>query len=143
MTKFNNERRIVLKGAAVAGIASSMPIAAGAALKPVVDGLERSEFPMPDFKSVEGDSVKLRSALGETMTAEIVEVSDMPFTCQAHVRPAHLRSCAKVVRFEVAGAADLESDLYQVSHSQLGKMELLMTSVPDAAGKVALEAVFN
>ena len=143
MSEFKSERRSLLKSAAIGGVAVSLPISVSAALKPVVDGLERAEFPMPDFNSVKGDSVAIRSVLGDRHQAEVIEVSEMPFACQAHTRPAHLRSCAKVVRFKVADAGLFENEVYQLSHPQLGKMDLLLSVVPNANGELGLEAVFN
>ena len=143
MSNSNKERRTLLKGVAVTGAIASIPFSASAALKRVVDGIEPSGYPTPNFESVKGELVNLKTQSGVSYKAKIAEVSELSFHCQTHKRPAHLRSCTTVVRFEVANAAELESDLYQLSHSTLGKMDLLMTMVPNIKGQMALEAVFN
>jgi hypothetical protein len=108
-----------------------------------LDQLQRSEFPLPDFDSHLNELVTIRQPDGDTLGAEIESVDDVTSECSQHRRPDYLRSCAKVVRFKVDGAEHLKSEIYQVHHSALGKMDLLLTAVPNTKGEYGLEAVFN
>jgi hypothetical protein len=143
MSNFKNKRRSLLKVVAVTGAAASMPVTASATLKPIFGALHKAEFPMPDFASVVGEAVSIVCADGIALKAEIAEVQELEFNCAAHKRPNYLRSCASVVRFRVADTKPFSNDTYQLKHSKLGKMDLLLSVVPDANGELGLEAVFN
>ena len=143
MSEFKSERRSLLKGAVIGGAAASVPMSVSAALKPIADQLERSEFPLPDFASVVGESVSVKCAAGVSHSAKITEVSELHANSNTHVRPAHLRSCATVVRFNVADSQAFDNEVYRIAHPQLGSMELLLSVVPDAKGVMGLEAIFN
>ena len=138
-----NQRRSFLQGVALGGAAVSLPMSVSAALKPIADQVERSEFPMPDFASVVGESVLVKCAAGVSHSAKITEVSELHANCNTHVRPAHLRSCATVVRFNVVDTEAFDNEVYPVAHPQLGNMDLLLSVVPDANGVMGLEAIFN
>ncbi|MGH1541827.1 MAG: DUF6916 family protein [Arenicella sp.] len=143
MSKINNQRRSLLKGAALTGAAASMPLSAGAAVTPIFDKLQRDEFPLPDFASAVEDLVSIQTEDGSVLNATIESVQDMAFECAQHSRPNYLRHCAKVVRFKLANAEQLKNEVYQVKHSKLGKMDLLLSAVPDAQGTWGLEAILN
>lgn len=139
----NNNRRTFLQGAALTGVAAVTPISASTAIQTITDKLERAEFALPDFSAFVGDSVSIKTADGLIVDAIIAEVSDMQCESKQHKRPAYLRACAKVVRFKVAEGKQFVNDVHQVEHAQLGKMDLLLSAVPNADGVIALEAVFN
>ena len=143
MSKFKNERRSLLKGAAIGGAVASLPVSVSAALKPIADHLERADFLIPDFVSVVGETVSVTSANGIPHAAEITEVSEIHSNCSTHPRPVYVRSSAQVVRFRVADTAPFGNDVYCVSHANLGSMDLLLSVVPDARGELGLEAIFN
>ena len=141
--KFEKQRRSFLQGSVLAGAAAGASLPVGASLQPVFDKVQKAEFPMPDFKAVAGESVSIRSADGQSYRAKLVEVQEMNFQCQHHQRPAYLRDCSVVARFEVSSIESFSDDVYQLSHDKLGKMDVLFSVVPDTTGKLALEAVFN
>jgi hypothetical protein len=133
----------LLKGVVFAGATASMPITASEALNPVFSALQKAEFPMPEFKSVLGEGVLILSADGVAHNAEIAEVQELNYHNPEHVRPNYLRSCATAVRFHVLDTQPCSNNNFQLNHSTLGKMDLLLSVVPDANGNLGLEAVFN
>lgn len=139
----NKQRRSFLQGGALAGVAVAMPLSAGAALKAAADGLEKTEFPLPDFATLVGESVVVSNVDGLRLKATIEEVADINYASDPVQRPGYLRPNAKVVRFSLDDDVPCENTLYQVSHAKLGRMELLLAPVPDAKGKLGLEAIFN
>ena len=143
MSRFKNERRSLLKGVVATGAAASLPLSVSAALKPILDEVQKAEFPMPDFVSAVGDTVSIRCTAGISHTAEIAEVAELPFNCASHTRPGYLRGCASVVRFRVTEIEAFGNEVYRLAHPQLGKMDVLLSVVPDARGELGLEAVFN
>ena len=141
--KIVQPRRSFLQGAAIAGAVVSLPLSASAALQPLLDKVQSTEFSMPDFESITGQTVSIRTAQGTTHKGVISEVQNIEFQCSTHSRPTYLRAHSKVVRFNVVDADTIVSDLHQVKMPQLGKMDMLLTVVPDADGVMGLEAVFN
>ncbi|MEM7357657.1 MAG: hypothetical protein AAF431_00965 [Pseudomonadota bacterium] len=139
----DKNRRSFLQGAALAGAAVAAPLTATAAAKKAADSLQRAEFPMPDFDSIAGDTVSITTVEGIVAKGVIEEVKDLPVDSPLDARPGYVRHCAKVVRFKVAGADQFNNELHQVKHSKLGKMDLLLSAVPDADGNYGLEAIFN
>lgn len=139
----DKNRRSFLQGAAIAGAAAAAPVTASAAIKAASDTLQRAEFAMPDFESAAGDKVSITTADGIVAKGVIEEVKDLPVESPLDSRPGHVRHCAKIVRFKVAGADQFNNELHQVKHSKLGKMDLLLSAVPDANGNYGLEAIFN
>lgn len=147
----NQQRRAVLKRAAVSGVAASLPFSASAAVTPdlshnlhrVFDQVQRAEFVQPDFAAVLDETVLISAQNGQQYVGQVASVDDMHFTCTHHQRPNYLHNCAKVVRFKVVNAQQLSNDVYQVQHVKLGQLDLLLSAVPDAQGQWGLEAVFN
>ena len=145
MSDIKVARRTVLKSAAIGGAtaAAGLSATATAALKPIADTLERNEFPTPDFESAVGDKVSITDFDGILQKAKLVEVVDLEFNSAMHTRPAHLRASSKVVRFETDNAHEFDNKMYSVKHKTLGRMDLLLSAVPDEKGVVSLEAVIN
>ena len=139
----DNKRRSFLQGATVGGVAIAAPLTSTAAFSSLADTLQRAEFPVPDFAGRLGESVKIQNSAGVSIKATIREVSDLLYSTDAKHRPTYLCANAKVVRFELDDASQFVNDTYQVSHANLGKLDLLLAPVPDADGVVGLEAIFN
>ena len=141
--KTDRKRRMLLQGAAIGTVAAGAPLTAGAAVQPVLDKLQRGEFPTPDFDSFLGESVSLKGADGLRHRATIAEVENLSYECSMHRRPSFVKDCATVVRLEVADVEAFDDQVYQMSHPQLGKHPVMFSVVPDKKGDLALEAVFN
>ena len=139
----NKQRRALLQGASLGGLATAIPLASAATAKFAADALQRHEFPTPDFDSLIGDKVTVDNQDGHTVKAEVVEVIELAFDSNLHQRPGYLRPGAKLVRLEVQGDEHFQGDLCTVSHQKLGKLQLLVTQVPNKHGKIGLEVVFN
>lgn len=139
----DKNRRSFLQGAALAGATAATPVTASAVIKTTANTLQANEFPLPEFESMTGLPVTILSSGGDVYSGIVVEVESVEFECSMHARPAYLRACSKVVRFEVENAQELVSDIYQVRLPKHGKMDLMLTVVPDVKGRFGVEAVFN
>ncbi|RBP48758.1 DUF6916 family protein [Arenicella xantha] len=138
-----NRRRSFLQCVTLGGVAIASPLTSTAALNSLADGLQRTEFPLPDFDNLIGEVVQISCVDSGVCHATVSEVANIEFESDTVQRPKYLRQTAKVVRFDVDGTMEFSNTLYHVSHPMLGKLELLLSPVPDADGAIGLEAVFN
>ncbi len=139
----NKNRRSFMQGSVIAGAAAVVPLGHSTVAQAAADKLQKMEFPLPDFAALEGDEVRIKKSDNTVVTAVIEEVSDIENQSRQHQRPAYLRDNTKVVRFNLSGAESFDNEIYQVSHEKLGKLDLLLSVVPDAKGRLGLEAIFN
>lgn len=141
--KTDKQRRLLLQSAAVGSVAAGAPLVSSASAKPLLDKIQRDEFPTPDFESFLGETVQLKGDTGVHHKATIVEVENLSYECAVHRRPGFLKECATVLRLNVDNIEDFDDQVYQLSHAKLGKHQLMFTVVPNAKGNFGLEAVFN
>ena len=139
----SKSRRNFIKSVGTAGAVSTLPVAGAAFSCDNKDTASLAGTDISPFQQAVGEKVTLTDAEGISHKATITEVQEMEFECAQHKRPAHLPKCANVVRFELDDAGELAGDVYRLKHSTLGKMDLLLSAVPDKTGVVGLEAVFN
>jgi len=139
----NKKRRAFLQGVGVVSAAVSVPSTAAVMLQAVADRVQRAEFPTPDFESFSGQTVKIKLSDDSFVDAVIEEVQELSFQSKIHFRPAHVRSCAKIVRFKLGNVKSIKNDVYGISHPSLGELDLLLAAVPNSEGVYGLEAILN
>ena len=60
---------MLLQGAALGGVAAGTPAMANAAVSPLLDKLQRDEFPLPEFAEVIGEQFSVKGADGSRASA--------------------------------------------------------------------------
>ena len=135
-------RRAFMLSVVAGGSLNLLPSSANALIQPVLNRVERHSFPLPEYSSYVGDSVKIY-VQDHWVKAFIKSVEAGRPENKLHPRPNHLRKHSLIVRFDGVDTAKFANDVYTVKHSRIGQTDLLLSVVPNEQGELALEAIFN